>query len=107
MSSDPRYDGTYAFKDGDRVDFVAVLDATHATSDGLRAGTPMDLVKSVAGDVRTFEQSDRPRHLVPKGRNGTLYIDDGTGLIGLIIVGPVERLVSIGEETLRPELCGA
>jgi len=44
--------------------------------------------------------------LIPKGRNGILFIDDGEGRVGLIVVGPVERLVSIGNETLRPELCG-
>jgi hypothetical protein len=106
VSSDPRYGSTYAFKDGDRVDFVAVLDSTHATDDGLRVGMPMDKVTSAADDVRTFEPPDSLRYLIPKGRNGILFIDDGEGRVGLIVVGPVERLVSIGNETLRPELCG-
>ena len=56
--------------------------------------------------MRTFEPPDSLRYLITKGRNGILFIDDGEGRVGIIVVGPVERLVSIGEETLRPEFCG-
>jgi serine/threonine protein kinase len=106
LATDPRLGTVYAFKDGDRVDFLAVLDPNHATDDGLRVGIPMDTVTTVADDVQTFQPLDSLRYLVPEGSNGLLFVDDGKGRIGLIVAGPVDRLTSIGEEELRPELCG-
>jgi serine/threonine protein kinase len=106
VASDSRYTGVYAFKPAGTIGYVVIVSSAHTTRDGLKIGTPMEDVLATVPDAEELSPRDGLRYLVTNRDNGLLFVDDGEGRVGAIVVGSRAQLVEIAEGNVRPDICG-